>query len=134
MATKISTKGNHHATYWRYTGNHHNGRDCERRNPHGYFLEVISFLAHWAENPDDLPPLTPDDTKKIKVTHHHRRRALAGQSFGYEISVAAPPDVWHRAGLALQALQETISGSDDENDNKNKAVILSKTAIKTRAV
>lgn len=40
---------NLHASYWRYDGNHPNGKDCERNDPHGFGIALISYLAYIAD-------------------------------------------------------------------------------------
>jgi len=85
------------ARYWLYDGNHPNGRDCERYDPNGFGLSLIVAMANWGDA--DLPviqPLTVDDVAKIKVTHHKPK-----DSFGHEITVSAPNDVWLKAQQAL---------------------------------
>ena len=35
-----------HASFWQYTGNHPNGHDCERYDPHKLGLKIISELFY----------------------------------------------------------------------------------------
>lgn len=76
------------ASYWKYTGNHHRGKDYGRYDPHGYGVDNIAFLAYCA---DTGSYLSPDVLDKVKVTHHR------GDDFGHEVSVSAPKEVWEIA-------------------------------------
>jgi len=84
------------ARYWRYDGSHHAGCDCERYDPNGFGLSLIVAMANWGDA--DLPvikPLTVDDVSKIQVIHHRP------DSFGHEVTVKAPSEVWERGKQAL---------------------------------
>ena len=39
----------HHARFWKYTGNHSSGHDCDRYDPHEMGLPLISAMAYFAE-------------------------------------------------------------------------------------
>jgi hypothetical protein len=87
------------AKFWKYTGNHHAGRDCERNDPHGFGLGVISYMAYVGDGGDYQPPLTYEDTKAIYVQNHK------GDDFGHEVTVKAPQEVWERGAEALRLYQ-----------------------------
>jgi len=88
------------AKFWKYDGNHHNGHDCERHDPHNFGLKLISYMAFWGDGGHYEAPLTYEDTKHILVSHHE------GDSFGHEITVKAPLSVWERGAVALEAFEK----------------------------
>lgn len=67
---------NKKATFWKYQGNHHEGRNCERKDPHGFGLALISFVEYLARSGNYQHPV---------------------DAFGREITVSAPQEVWNRA-------------------------------------
>lgn len=75
----------HHATYWEYTGNHSEGKDCSRENKYGYTKELISFLQYSCY----LHSLYPH----TRVTYHFKGE------FGRTVKVTAPKEVWEKAML-----------------------------------
>lgn len=79
-----------HASYWKYDGNHYNGRDCERYDPHGLGIELISYLAYIADC-GGYGKLTQQQLSQVKVIHRK------GNSFGHEIKVIAPKEIWDAA-------------------------------------
>lgn len=93
---------NKKASYWKYTGNHPSGNDCERCDPHGFGLAVIGYLASVGEGSDYREPLTYSDSETIRVTH------CRGDDFGHEVIVSAPLDIWERAKQALPKTQAAL--------------------------
>lgn len=93
---------NQTAKFWKYTGNHKSGKDCDRHDPHGFGLLLISYVAYCGDGGDYQEPLTYADTKLIKVVHHR------GDSFGHEVTVAAPAEVWERARQSLPKVQAAL--------------------------
>lgn len=77
---------NKKASFWHYDGNHPDGRDCERRDPHGFGLDVISYAAYAADGGDTSLPL--DLQNQIQVRHKK------GDDFGHEVEISAPAEVW----------------------------------------
>lgn len=90
------------ASFWKYTGNHSSGKDCERRDPHGFGIEVISYLAHVGDGGDYQKPLTYEDTKQIQTKHKRN------DGFGEEIEVVAPAEVWQRGKESYAAMLEAM--------------------------
>lgn len=88
-----------HAAYWEYTGNHHAGHDCERKDPHGFGIDLISFVAHVGWQGDYCHPLTFADSQQIKV------KKGKPDGFGREVKVSAPAEIWERAKQALEQME-----------------------------
>lgn len=84
-----------HAKFWHYDGNHPNGKDCERYDPHNFGINLISYVAYCADNGQfQSNKLNMAD---IKVSHSK------GDSFGHEIDVAATQDIWAHCKLDYEA-------------------------------
>lgn len=94
---------NRTAKFWQYTGNHSGGKDCERKDPYGFGLALISAMAYWAGGGDYQEPITYGDTLQIKATHHK------GDDFGHEVTVTAPIEVWERGKEAVKKLQDAAA-------------------------
>jgi hypothetical protein len=90
---------NRTARFWKYTGNHPNGKDCERKDPHGFGLDLVASVAYWGNSGEYQEPLTLEDTKLIKIQNHK------GDDFGHEVTVFAPSEVWEKAKVALNSLK-----------------------------
>lgn len=90
-----------HARFWRYTGNHHGGRDCERYDPHGFGLNLIGYIAYCADNGQFRDSRL--NIADIKVTHSK------SDSFGHEVEVVATRDIWESASLDYAKYQELIA-------------------------
>ena len=41
---------NKKATFWKYLGSHPEVRNCERKDPHGFGLALISFMEYLARS------------------------------------------------------------------------------------
>jgi len=96
MATTTTTKTRRaHATYWAYCGNHPAGRDCARRDPHGFGLELIAYMAHRIDRDYDIDGVSLDG-----ATVKYGKR----DSSGREVTVAAFRDQWEAARIAHQEL------------------------------
>ena len=87
-----------HARFWHYDGNHPNGRDCERYDPHELGLGLISGMAYIAEHQYDCNGVSLDDV----IVKHHK-----GDSFGHQIHIAATQEQW-------DAVREYLKVVDDE--------------------
>ena len=87
---------NQTASFWKYQGNA-NGRNCERKDPHGFGLDLIAYLEYCDRSGDFQTPLTYTDIEDIKVIRHKK----GSTSFGQEITVKAPAQVWAKAKEAL---------------------------------
>lgn len=87
------------AKFWQYTGNHSNGKNHERKDSHGFGLDLISAMAYWGDGGDYQAPLTYGDTTQIKVTHHK------GDDFGHEVTVSAPAEVWEKGRQAYELVK-----------------------------
>ena len=74
-----------HARFWRYDGNHHGGRDCERYDPHGFGLRLIRAMAYHAEHEYSISGVS---LRGVIVNHHQ------GDDFGHQIHVAATAQQW----------------------------------------
>lgn len=90
-----------HARFWKYDGNHHAGRDYQRYDPHGFGLDLISYVAYCADNGQFRDSKL--NMADIKVAH------FKGDSFGHEIEVAATQDIWESASLDYSKYQELIA-------------------------
>ena len=75
-----------HARFWKYDGNHPNGHDCERYDPHGLGLELISAMAYVAEHEKEVMGVSLDGV----VVNHHK-----GDSFGHQIHISATQEQWN---------------------------------------
>lgn len=82
---------NQKARFWKYCGNHPNGKNHDRHDPHNFGLDLISYVAYIGDGGDYEPPFTYEHTQNIVVSHHK------GDNFGHEITVTAPPEVWQLA-------------------------------------
>ncbi len=75
-----------HARFWKYDGNHIDGRNCERYDPHGFGLDVISAMAYLVDSGEVWVSGTYLDGV---VVNHHK-----GDSFGHQVHVAATREQW----------------------------------------
>ncbi|GIW59530.1 MAG: hypothetical protein KatS3mg087_0596 [Patescibacteria group bacterium] len=85
---------NQTAKFWKYDGNHPNGSNHDRYDPHGFGLDVIAYTAYVGDGGDYQNPLDYESAKLIKTKHHK------GDSFGHEVTVSAPAEVWEKAKKA----------------------------------
>lgn len=92
---KLQKVANKKAIFWKYCGNHPNGKDHERKDPHNFGLELISAVAYLGDGGDCFPPITYADTLKIKTAHSK------GDDFGHEVTVSAPLEVWEKVKASL---------------------------------
>jgi hypothetical protein len=90
---------NKKATFWKYQGNHHEGRNCERKDPHSFGLALISFMEYMHRSGNYQYPVDEFDIERIKITKHKPKDA-----FGQEITVSAPQEIWDKA----KQFQESI--------------------------
>jgi hypothetical protein len=67
------------ATFWQYTGNHSNGRDHERHDPHGFGLQAIAIVAY-------------ERREGVKV-----QKVGGADMAGQTLKVIAPVEVWEEA-------------------------------------
>ena len=74
-----------HARFWHYDGNHPSGHDCERYDPHGFGLKLISVMAYVGEQEYSVCGVSLDDV----VIRHHK-----GDNFGHQVHVAATAEQW----------------------------------------
>jgi len=75
-ATRPATAKKVRASYWQYTGNHPDGKDCARYNPYGIPLGVIDWVA------------SPENATYRK------------DAFGQTVTVSLPKDEWNKAYIA----------------------------------
>lgn len=85
-----------HARFWKYDGNHPNGHDCERYDPHELGLELISGMAYVAEQEYSINGVSLDG---VIVSHHK------GDGFGHQIHVAASREQWDAVATYLTYLK-----------------------------
>ena len=88
------------ASFWQYQGNHSNGKHCERKDPHNFGLDLIGYLAYCASSEDYQHPLNAEDIDKIAIIKHTK----SASSFGQDITVKAPPEVWAKGREALEVM------------------------------
>lgn len=84
-----------HARFWKYDGNHCSGRDCERYDPHGLGLTLISGMAYLSEYEYLVNGVSLDGV----VVRHHK-----GDSFGHQIHVAATKEQWDAVRTYLDSI------------------------------
>ena len=98
-----------HARFWKYDGNHSGGHDCERHDPHGFGVELISAMAYVAEEWDDsfghpdseyvqVLKARGGDLSGVVVRHHK------GDSFGHQVHVGATDEQWKALAAAKAAV------------------------------
>lgn len=75
-----------HARFWKYDGNHHNGHDCERYDPHDFGLQNISTLAYLVDQGEIN--IEGEYLEGVVVNHHK------GDDFGHQVHVAATAAQW----------------------------------------
>ncbi|MGA1024060.1 MAG: hypothetical protein ACO3TI_07455 [Aquiluna sp.] len=85
-----------HARFWKYTGNHPEGRDCERHDPHGFGIETIAAMAWLVDN--DEAAVCGVSLDEVVVRHHKGDPF----SFGHQVYVAATREQWEAAKLWLE--------------------------------
>lgn len=86
-----------HARFWKYDGNHSNGRDCERYDPHQLGLPLISGLAHLVDSGEySVNGVSLDGV----VVRHHK----AEDRFGHQVHVTATREQWDAAKKYLARL------------------------------
>jgi hypothetical protein len=73
------------ATFWQYTGNHPNGRDHERHDPHGFGLQAIAIVAY-------------ERIEGVKV-----QKVGGADMAGQTLKVTAPVEVWEDAVNRVKA-------------------------------
>jgi len=111
-----------HARFWKYDGNHHNGMDCKRHDPHGFGLELISAMAYVAEewsnsfgHPDSeygqLLKADGGDLSGVVVRHHK------GDSFGHQVHVAATAEQWAALAAAKDAVDSAYKNQLSVDDS-----------------
>ena len=93
---------NLHASYWRYDRNHPNGKDCRRNDPHGFGIALISYLAYTVDG-GAYGKLTQEQLSQVKVVH------CKGDSFGHEIKVSAPKEIWDAAKIDYEEVQKELA-------------------------
>lgn len=86
-----------HARFWKYDGNHPNGRDCERYDPHGLGLNLISGMAYIAEQEYSINGVSLNGA----VVKHHK-----GDSFGHQVHVAASREQWDAVADYLASINQ----------------------------
>jgi hypothetical protein len=90
---------NQKASYWQYTGNHLNGKDCSRNNPYGIPMGVIAWIA------------SPENATYKK------------DAFGQTVTVSLPKDEWDKAyigfakhlGEALESNFGYLTAKEDDH-------------------
>jgi hypothetical protein len=90
------------ATFWRYEGNHPNGRDHERHDPHGFGLTAIAMVAY---------------ERKAGV----RVQKVGGSDMaGQTLKVTAPVEVWNDAVKRVKAekLENDAVNAKMEEENE----------------
>ena len=88
------------ASFWQYQSNHPNGKNCERKDPHNFGLDLISYLTYCASSGDYQHPLKNNDIDKVAVIRHTKNAS----SFGQDITVKAPAEVWTKGREALEVM------------------------------
>ena len=88
------------ASFWQYQGNHSSGKNCERKDTHNFGLDLIGYLAYCANSGDYQHPLRSSDIDKIAIVKHTK----GASSFGQEITVKAPSEVWVKGKEALEVM------------------------------
>ena len=86
-----------HARYWNYDGNHPNGHDCERYDPHELGLSLIAGMAYVAEYDKECNGVSLDGV----VVRHHK-----GDNFGHQVHVAATQEQWDAVKVYLEVVDE----------------------------
>lgn len=94
MVTKLHARLLH-ARFWKYTGNHFSGHDCDRYDPHGLGLPLISGMAYFAEQEYSVNGVSLDGV----VVRHHK-----GDAFGHQVHVAASQEQWEAVKAYLNSL------------------------------
>lgn len=88
------------ASFWKYQGNHDQGKDHPRKDPHGFGVDLISYMAWIVDYGSDYyKPLTPSDVSSIRLSFKK------ADGFGQEIAVSAPKEVWQKARESLLILK-----------------------------
>jgi hypothetical protein len=90
---------NKRATYYRYIGNHPEGEDRIRFDPHNFGIELISYMVSIDDYGDYVKPLTKEMVSRIKV---ERKKS---DDFNTEIVVTASAEVWELARKSLFILK-----------------------------
>ena len=85
-----------HARFWKYTGNHPNGHDCERHDPHGFGLPLISGMAYLIDGGEVW---VNGVSLSGAIARHHK-----GNSFGHQIHVAANREQWDAVKEYLKSI------------------------------
>jgi len=93
---------NYRARFWKYTGNHSQGFNCGRLDSHGLGLDLIAYLEYCSRSGDYQVPLDSLDLERVKTIQHG-----AKSSFGHEVTVIAPKEIWDKAKTALEYINAT---------------------------
>lgn len=86
-----------HARFWKYTGNHHAGRDCDRYDPHGFGLPLISGMAYLVGSGEMRANGVSLDGA---IVRHHK-----GDDFGHQVHVAATAEQWNAVREYLASIE-----------------------------
>lgn len=113
-----------HARFWHYDGNHSSGRDCERYDPHGFGLDLISAMAYvaddWSQGYDSPDSEVGQILKQHGgnldgvVVRHHK-----GDGFGHQVHVAATAAQWDALRKAQQIYAEGMNSQYDIEIDEN---------------
>jgi hypothetical protein len=76
------------AKYWKYDGNHPDGKDRDRANSYKYNAGLVGYVAYMKEVGGAEPFIPNEMMEQIKVRH------AKGDDFGHEVEVSAPSEVW----------------------------------------
>ena len=101
-----------HARYWKYDDNHPNGKDCERYDPHGFGLDLISTMVYIAEHQPECNGVSLDG---VVISHHK------GDSFGHQVHIAATREQWDAVKKYWEEIEDyrlsPTKGSDRTFEN-----------------
>ena len=86
------------AEFWKCDGNHHGGGDCERYDPHGLGLEVISMMAYLVDSGFQ----SVEDVALTGVVVRHKD----GDGFGHGVHIAATREQW--SAVAVFAAKDRL--------------------------
>jgi hypothetical protein len=103
-----------HARFWKYDGNHPSGHNCERYDPHGFGLDLISTMAYVADNWNMSYSSSDSEIGQILkqqggnldgVVVNHRK----GDGFGHQVHVAATAEQWKAMQNAQRIYEEGMA-------------------------
>jgi hypothetical protein len=84
-----------HARYWKYTGEHPDGKDAIKYDPHNLGLDLVAGMAALIADIADIQ----NETHLLDVIVRHHK----GNEYGHQVHVAATREQWDAVKSYLES-------------------------------